>query len=151
MGIQGAFGYIIGKKKRLMHVQFDADLLWQICVREIYLLMKHYGSLDLLKTAFENLKEAKNKPRISKWILLQDWSQCTLACGGGQSYRHRFCLQPEGAPACTGKSIESKTCNTQPCDRVTQVINSDKITQLPPIVKMMRISNKPAKFIVNIN
>jgi hypothetical protein len=63
MGTKGSFGFKIGKKIRLMHVQYDADLLWQICVREIYLLMKHYGSLDSLKSAFENLKEAKNKPK----------------------------------------------------------------------------------------
>jgi len=62
MGIRGAFGYIIGKKKRLMSVQSDADLLWQICVREIYVIMKHYGSIDVLRSAFENLKPAKNKP-----------------------------------------------------------------------------------------
>jgi hypothetical protein len=62
MGIQGAFGYIIGKKKRLMHIQYDADLLWQIAVREIYVLMKHYGTIDALRLAFENLKQAKNKP-----------------------------------------------------------------------------------------
>jgi hypothetical protein len=63
MGTQGAFGYKIGRKVRLMHVQFDADLLWQICVREIYILMKHYGSLDSLKEAFENLIIAKGKPK----------------------------------------------------------------------------------------
>ena len=62
MGIRGAFGYIIGKKKRLMSVQSDADLLWQIGVREIYVIMKHYGSIDVLRSAFENLKPAKNKP-----------------------------------------------------------------------------------------
>jgi len=62
MGTKGAFGYKIGRKLRLMHVQFDADLLWQICVREIYLLIKHYGSLESLKEIFENLIITKNKP-----------------------------------------------------------------------------------------
>jgi hypothetical protein len=57
--MRGSFGYIIGKKKRLMNVQSDADLLWQIGVREIYILMKHYGTLDLLRSAFENLKLIK--------------------------------------------------------------------------------------------
>ena len=42
MVTKGAFGYIIGKKKRLMTVNDDADLLWKILVREIYVLMKHY-------------------------------------------------------------------------------------------------------------
>jgi hypothetical protein len=63
MGTQGSFGYKIGRKVRLMHVQYDADMLWQTCVREIFVLMKHYGSVDLLREAFENLKEAKNKPK----------------------------------------------------------------------------------------
>lgn len=63
MGTQGSFGYKIGRKLRLMHVHFDADLLWQILVREIYVLIKHYGSIDLLREAFEKLKEAKGKPK----------------------------------------------------------------------------------------
>ena len=63
MGTQGSFGYKIGRKIRLMHVQYDADLLWQTCVREIFILMKHYGSIETLREAFENLQEAKNKPK----------------------------------------------------------------------------------------
>lgn len=63
MGTQGSFGYKIGRKIRLMYVQYDADLLWQILVREIYVLMKHYGSIDSLREAFTNLLEAKNKPK----------------------------------------------------------------------------------------
>ena len=49
MANPGVFGYIIGRKKRLMRVENDADLLWQILVREIYVLMKHYGSKELLQ------------------------------------------------------------------------------------------------------
>ena len=56
MGTQGVFGYIIGKKKRFMHVQYDANLLWQICVREIYILIKHYCSIENLQTEFEKIK-----------------------------------------------------------------------------------------------
>jgi hypothetical protein len=63
MVTKGSFGYKIGRKIRLMHVQFDADLLWQILVREIYVLIKHYGSIDSLREAFENLLEAKGKPK----------------------------------------------------------------------------------------
>ena len=67
MGTQGVFGYIIGKKRRLTHVQTDADLLWQIGVREIYVLMKHYGSKDLLQKEFETIKPIKpdSKPKPS--------------------------------------------------------------------------------------
>jgi hypothetical protein len=59
---KGAFGYIIGKKKRLMCVNDDADLLWQILVREIYVLVKHYKTIDELQKAFEKIIVAKNKP-----------------------------------------------------------------------------------------
>ena len=61
MGTEGVFGYIIGKKKRLIHVQTDANLLWQILTREIYVLMKHYNnSVDDLKQAFEKIKVTKS-------------------------------------------------------------------------------------------
>ena len=61
--IQGSFGYKIGRKMRLMCIQYDANYLWQTCVREIYVLMKHYGSIEVLQQAFEGLKEVKNKPK----------------------------------------------------------------------------------------
>lgn len=69
MVIQGSFGYKIGRKTRLMSVQHDADLLWQICVREIYVLMKYYGSIEPLRKAFEDLKEAKTKSKPKPQII----------------------------------------------------------------------------------
>jgi hypothetical protein len=60
MGTEGTFGYIIGKKKRFMYVAQDADLLWQILVREIYVLMKHYGTKEALEEAFSKIKTTKN-------------------------------------------------------------------------------------------
>jgi len=62
MGTQGSFGYKIGRKVRLMKVYYDADIFWQVLVREIYILIKHYGSIEALKQAFNNLVDAKNKP-----------------------------------------------------------------------------------------
>ena len=61
---QGVFGYIIGRKKRMMHVNIDADMFWQILVREIYVLMKHYETKEALKSAFETIKITKNKPKV---------------------------------------------------------------------------------------
>ena len=63
MGAKGAFGYKIGKKLRLMCVNYDADLLWQILVREIYVLIKHYKTIETLREVFASLKEAKGKPK----------------------------------------------------------------------------------------
>ena len=66
MVTKGAFGYIIGKKKRIMIVNDDADLLWQILVREIYVLMKHYKTKEDLQKAFEAIIVAKNNPNFGQ-------------------------------------------------------------------------------------
>lgn len=63
MAIKGAFGYKIGKKIRLMCVDHDSNLLWQILVREIYVLIKHHKTIETLREAFVSLKEAKGKPK----------------------------------------------------------------------------------------
>lgn len=59
---KGVFGYIIGRKKRLMHVEDDANLLWQLLVREIYVLMKHFKTIGELKNAFEKIVVLKRVP-----------------------------------------------------------------------------------------
>ena len=63
MVTKGAFGYIIGRKKRLMQVKNDADLLWQVLVREIYILMKHFQTKEALMSAFEKIKTTKLIPK----------------------------------------------------------------------------------------
>lgn len=66
---KGSFGYKIGRKIRLMEVDNNVDLFWQILVREIYVLIKHYNSIETLQKAFENLKEVKNmKPTTNEKI-----------------------------------------------------------------------------------
>jgi len=72
MGTQGCFGYIIGKKKKIMHVECDADLLWQILVRELYILMKHFKTKEALQEAFETIKLTKSKPK------LEDIEKCKI-------------------------------------------------------------------------
>ena len=66
MVTKGAFGYIIGKKKRFILVNDDADLLWQILVREIYVLMKHFKTKEDLQKAFEAIIVAKNNPNFGQ-------------------------------------------------------------------------------------
>ena len=76
MGTQGVFGYIIGRKKRIIHVQYDSDLLWQILVREIYVLMKNYGTKEALQTEFEKIKTTKGTPKkedIEKYKMFKDY------------------------------------------------------------------------------
>lgn len=61
---QGSFGYKIGRKIRLMRVDEHAELLWQILVREIYVLIKYYGSIEKIQELFTNLLETKHKPKV---------------------------------------------------------------------------------------
>ena len=71
---EGTFGYIIGKKRRMMYVKTDANLLWQILVREIYILMKHYKTIEALQAAFETIKITKSKPKPRK----EDKERCKI-------------------------------------------------------------------------
>ena len=59
MSIVGTFGYITGKKKYMMRVSNHGDLLWQILVREIYVMVKHYGSIEAVESAFKSVKSVK--------------------------------------------------------------------------------------------
>lgn len=93
MGAKGAFGYIIGRKKRIMQVKNDADLLWQVLVREIYVLMKHFQTKESLINAFEKIKTTKSLPKqtdIEKFRMFtnletqsnttKDWSTILYHC-----------------------------------------------------------------------
>merc|ERR1712032_371763 len=60
--------------------------------------------------------EAKGPPQDGYWLLLQDWSPCSLKCGGGMSYQQWMCVPPKsGGKKCQGKSIKTKKCNTSKC------------------------------------
>jgi len=74
---QGFFGYTIGKKKYIMRVQQDADLLWQILVREIYVLIRHYKTTEELEKAFYKIKTTKSNPKqtdIEKCKIFADFT-----------------------------------------------------------------------------
>ena len=83
------------------------------------------------------------------WIILQNWSQCTLKCGGGKSYLQRMCVPPKnGGRACEGQAIIEKDCNKQPCPKVeaTRLKNTNNTQVLIPIVKIMPFSSRPQRY-----
>lgn len=54
--------------------------------------------------------------RNGKWIIAGDWTPCNMPCGGGQQTRERFCVPAAGGgKPCTGSSILTRICNSQPC------------------------------------
>ncbi len=111
---------------------------------------------DLMKNAEEEEhdlnKDAKNKD--GKWRVLQNWSQCTLKCGGGKSYLQLVC-EPQigdGKP-CVGEAIREKPCNTQDCPKSEKIAillpkhNKKTLEHIEaPIVKMMTVSKRPQRY-----
>lgn len=93
METYGTLGYIIGRKKRMMYVYYDVDLLWQVLVREIYVLMKHYGSTEALKTAFDAIKITKGNPKISDINKLQIFSDLNETNESNKNWENllRYC------------------------------------------------------------
>jgi len=86
------------------------------------------------------------------WILLQDWSQCSLKCGGGEKLQQWMCVPPknQGKP-CIGDAVRKKTCNNQPCPETftNSLMKPDDKTHetLKPIYKAMPYSKRPQQYI----
>lgn len=85
------------------------------------------------------------------WILLWDWSQCTLKCGGGKQYQQWMCVPPKnkGKP-CLGESIRSRPCNEKPCPKLggyPDLKNKKEEVTLKPIIKSMPFSSRPQRYI----
>lgn len=77
---------------------------------------------------------------------MQDWSQCTVACGGGKQFLQRVCIPPQpGGKDCEGLAILERECNNVPCPTFTK--NTSEITNTnKPIVKFQRLSNRTLRY-----
>jgi hypothetical protein len=92
MDTKGTFGYIIGRKRRFMKVEEDADLFWQILVREIYVIRKNFENKESMQEAFEKIKPVKVSSPINQNIIekckpftnlisdINDWSNLLYFC-----------------------------------------------------------------------
>ena len=84
------------------------------------------------------------------WITLQEWTQCSLKCGGGVSTRHRMCVPPkEGGKPCDGPAILTRPCNVQPCPQVkdlTSIKQNKTRGFIKPVVKVMPFSDRPQRY-----
>lgn len=51
-----------------------------------------------------------------EWYTVQDWTPCSLKCGGGFTYLQRMCIPPKnGGNPCVGEPLLRQSCNIQPC------------------------------------
>lgn len=79
------------------------------------------------------------------WVTLQEWTECTLACGGGKSYKHRMCVPPAGGGLpCMGQAVLAKTCNEMPCAKEGEENKKPKL--LDPMIRVVPISNRFQRF-----
>jgi len=88
------------------------------------------------------------------WIMLQDWSVCSVKCGGGEKIQQWMCVPPKnhGKP-CIGAAIRKKVCNANPCpDTIAKKSGIEKKNDkthvtLKPIYKAMPYSKRPQQYV----
>jgi len=91
-------------------------------------------------------------PDDGYWILLQDWSDCSLKCGGGTQLQQWMCVpaKNKGMP-CLGEPIRKRKCNNQPCPSVKKdgplIAPMKNVVTLTPIYKAMPYSQRPQQYI----
>ena len=77
--------------------------------------------------------------------MLQDWSQCTVACGGGKQYLQRMCVPPRnGGLKCDGENILSIDCNTQPCPNIVEHESDGESN--PTSIRMQKLWSRPQRY-----
>jgi hypothetical protein len=114
-----------------------------------------------MKTISSELTQI-NTPKVEKpagwkvidgyWILLSDWSECTLKCGGGYRYQQWMCIPPKrGGRACVGQSIRTRPCNRKPCPNVRGIGTLQKIAKgkevAKPIYKLLPFTARPQRYV----
>jgi hypothetical protein len=92
-------------------------------------LAKREGERNLDSIICETEKKkniAENIPDYSedgRWVIVKDWSQCSVKCGGGISVLQRYCVPPIGnGKPCEGEGILKKECNLTPCNLVLFIL-----------------------------
>ncbi len=117
-----------------------------------YLNMSNKFSNNIGNTlSIEDLgkKIDNSKPRDGRWIVIQDWTECNLKCGGGEQTLQLSCMPPDkGGKPCEGTAIRKRPCNTQPCKVFKNPSSDDSKNQKykDPIIKVMPLSNRPSRY-----
>ncbi len=104
----------------------------------------------------EDIYERGKNPNDCYMRIIQSWTPCTLACGGGKSYLQLIKVEArDGGEDCkTKETILTKNCNTQHCPSLYQLKNlnlENKNNQSVDdtqnaIIKIMPISKRPQRY-----
>lgn len=106
-----------------------------------------YVSTDELNNPIIKNTENENKNTKNstdgRWIILENWSECDVVCGGGKSYLKRICIPPKnGGKACEGNAILEKNCNTILCPVINkEEADNFKLTSLIATIHNETITN----------
>lgn len=96
---------------------------------------------------FKSQSNANSSPFDGYWVTIQDWTECNLQCGGGESYLQRVCVPPvNGGKACEGEPLLVKKCNTQPCPEDCFLKEDDMSKLKKPLVKVETFMNRPQRY-----
>jgi hypothetical protein len=91
-----------------------------------------------------------SNPTDGYWIILQNWTDCTLKCGGGKSYQQWRCIPPRnGGKPCKGKAIRVRSCNIQKCPGAETMKQMAKVTEpkvMKPIVTVAPFSSRLQRY-----
>lgn len=149
----------ISDKKRLMSYLISMKLKRQEDLDDVLEEVKDKSVGDLMNPKNQSATIERYKGRDASeddgyWILLQDWSECSLKCGSGKTTQQWMCVPPrrKGKP-CVGQAIRTKVCNKQACPSVigdneipTTKDDKNHIT-MKPIYKAMPFSKRPQQFV----
>lgn len=96
----------------------------------------------------------KNNITDGYWIIIQDWTDCNLKCGGGNSTLQRMCVPPkQGGKPCEGEAILVRPCNVFPCEGPSSLNKTNKTNEvyLSTKVEVLPFSTVPQRYDVKIN
>lgn len=89
---------------------------------KIKIRIQNENNLSLNKSflgiSSNNFSKSTDESIDGYWVVMKDWSECTLKCDGGKQFQQLLCIPPKknGKP-CIGDSIIVRPCNIQPCPR----------------------------------
>ena len=107
--------------------------------------------MEKIKKKVEDDNNADKSPSDGYWVVISDWSQCSLKCGRGETTLQRMCVPPKnnGKP-CIGEGIVKAPCNIQPCPTVSKITsaiaNKNTTEYAEPTVKVMIFSDRPQRY-----
>lgn len=121
--------------------------------QKISLVIREETKSTLATPQTERYQGNDAQPNLDGYLqLIQDWTKCTLKCGGGESFQQWRCIPPKpGGKPCMGELIRKKKCNETPCpgvqigsdDADTKAKEKEEEIDFKPIFKSQPFISRP--------